>query len=205
MIDSKHLLFELGSEELPPKNLLTMANALLNQMVQGLTAAGLRFSDGKVYATPRRLAVLISDLATAQPDQTIEKRGPALAAAFNADGSPSKAALGFAAGCGVGFEQLQRLKTDKGEWLSFSQQIRGQPTENLVPDIIRQSLAALPIAKRMRWGNSSTEFVRPVHWVVLMFGHEVIDAEILGLKTGSATRGHRFHAPEKLTIDSPEK
>jgi len=176
----------------------------LNQMVQGLTAAGLRFSDGKVYATPRRLAVLISDLATAQPDQTIEKRGPALTAAFNADGSPSKAALGFAAGCGVGFEQLQRLKTDKGEWLSFNQQIQGQPTEKLVPDIIRQSLAALPIAKRMRWGNSATEFVRPVHWVVLMFGREVIDAEILGLKTGSATRGHRFHAPEKLAIDSPE-
>jgi glycyl-tRNA synthetase beta chain len=204
MTDSKHLLFELGSEELPPKNLLTMANALLNQMVQGLTAAGLRFSDSKVYATPRRLAVLISDLATAQPDQTVEKRGPALAAAYNTDGSPSKAALGFAAGCGVGFEQLQRLKTDKGEWLSFSQQIQGQPTEKLVPDIIRQSLAALPIAKRMRWGNSATEFVRPVHWVVLMFGHEVIDAEILGLKTGAATRGHRFHAPEKLTIDSPE-
>ncbi|MGZ8144261.1 MAG: glycine--tRNA ligase subunit beta [Methylosarcina sp.] len=204
MIESKHLLFELGSEELPPKNLLTMANALLNQMVQGLTAAGLHFSDSKVYATPRRLAVLISDLTTAQPDQTVEKRGPALAAAFNADGAPSKAALGFAASCGVGFDQLQRLKTDKGEWLSFTQQIQGQATEKLVPEIIRQSLAALPIAKRMRWGNSTTEFVRPVHWVVLLFGHEVIDTEILGLKTGSTTQGHRFHAPQKLTIGSPE-
>jgi glycyl-tRNA synthetase beta chain len=204
MIETKNLLFELGSEELPPKNLLTMANALLNQMTQGLTAAGLHFSDSKVYATPRRLAVFISDLATAQPDQTVEKRGPALAAAFNADGAPSKAALGFAAGCGVDFDQLQRLKTDKGEWLSFTQQIRGQATEKLIPDIIRQSLAALPIAKRMRWGNFNTEFVRPVHWAVLLFGHEVIDTEILGLKTGSATQGHRFHAPQKLTIGSPE-
>lgn len=204
MTDSKHLLFELGSEELPPKTLPTLANALLDTMVEGLKGAGLSFSGSKVYATPRRLAVLVENLATAQPDQTIEKRGPALAAAFNADGTPSKAALGFAASCGARFDQLERLKTEKGEWLSFNQTIKGQTTALLVPDIIRQSLAALPIAKRMRWGNFTAEFVRPVHWVVLLFGSEVIDAEILGLKTGSVTQGHRFHAPQQLTISRPE-
>jgi glycyl-tRNA synthetase beta chain len=204
MTDRKHLLFELGSEELPPKNLLNMANALLNSIVEGLNAAGLSYTDSKFYATPRRLAVFIENLSTAQPDQTVEKRGPAIQAAFAPDGRPSKAALGFAVNCGTTFDQLQRLKTDKGEWLSFTQEIKGQATENLIPDIIRQSLAALPIAKRMRWGNFNTEFVRPVHWAVLLFGNDVISTEILGLTTGSDTRGHRFHAPGKLAIASPD-
>ncbi|MGR9086243.1 MAG: glycine--tRNA ligase subunit beta [Gammaproteobacteria bacterium] len=204
MSDRKHLLFELGSEELPPRTLRTLADALLNSMVLGLKEAGLSHSDSKVYATPRRLAVLIENLATAQPDQTVEKRGPAIPAAFNLDGSPSKAAMGFAASCGVHVDRLERLKTEKGEWLSFNQTIKGRATEHLVPDIIRQSLSALPIAKRMRWGHFTAEFVRPVHWVVLLFGDNVIDTEILGLKTGQTTRGHRFHAPQRLMINSPE-
>lgn len=204
MTDRKHLLFELGSEELPPKNLLSLATALHNSIVEGLKAAGLSFSDSKFYATPRRLAVYIENLSTAQPDQTAEKRGPAIQAAFAPDGSPSKAALGFAASCGTTFDQLQRLTTDKGEWLSFTLAIKGQATQNLIPDIIRQSLAALPIAKRMRWGNFNTEFVRPVHWAVLLFGNDVISTEILGLTTGSSTRGHRFHAPGNLTIANPD-
>ncbi|MGR8981144.1 MAG: glycine--tRNA ligase subunit beta [Gammaproteobacteria bacterium] len=204
MTDCKHLLFELGSEELPPKNLLSLATALRNNIVERLNAAGLNFSDSHFYATPRRLAVFIENLSTAQPDLTVEKRGPAIQAAFAADGSPSKAALGFAASCGTTFDDLQRLKTDKGEWLSFNQNIKGQSTENLLPDIIRQSLSDLPIAKRMRWGNFTAEFVRPVHWAVLLFGHDVIPTEILGLSTGRATKGHRFHAPGELTIESPD-
>lgn len=200
----KHLLFELGSEELPPKNLLNLATALHNSFVDGLNAAGLHFTGSTFYATPRRLAVLIENLASAQPDQTVEKRGPAIQAAYAPDGSPSKAALGFAASCGTTFEQLQRIKTDKGEWLGFTQEIKGQATEKLVPDIIRQSLAALPIAKRMRWGTGNTEFVRPVHWAVLLYGNDVIPTEILGLTTGSETQGHRFHAPQKLTLSSPD-
>ncbi|MDD5320194.1 MAG: glycine--tRNA ligase subunit beta [Methylococcales bacterium] len=204
MTSSKHLLFELGSEELPPKTLLTLSNALLNNIVKELGAADLTFTGGKAYATPRRLAVLIENLASAQPDKTVEKRGPAVQAAFGADGTPSKAATGFAVSCGTTFDQLERLKTDKGEWLAFTQTIKGQATENLIPDIIRQSIAALPIAKRMRWGSFSTEFVRPVHWAVLLYGSAVIDTEILGLKTGSTTQGHRFHAPQKLTINNPE-
>ncbi|MEY3289003.1 MAG: hypothetical protein RLZZ419_1245 [Pseudomonadota bacterium] len=204
MTTSKHLLFELGSEELPPKTLLKLSNALLDGMVQGLQAAELTFTASKAYATPRRLAVLIENLSTAQPDKTVEKRGPAVQAAFGADGAPSKAALGFALSCGTTFEQLERLKTDKGEWLSFTQAVKGQATEALIPDIIRQSIAGLPIAKRMRWGSFNTEFVRPVHWAVLLYGNRVINTEILGLKTGATTQGHRFHAPEKLTISDPE-
>ncbi|RIZ64759.1 MAG: glycine--tRNA ligase subunit beta [Methylococcales bacterium] len=204
MATSKHLLFELGSEELPPKTLLKLSDALLAGIVQGLQSAELTFSSSKAYATPRRLAVFIENLATKQPDKTVEKRGPAIQAAFSADGTPSKAALGFADSCGTSFEQLERLKTDKGEWLAFTQSVAGQSTEQLIPDIIRQSIANLPIAKRMRWGSFNTEFVRPVHWAVLLYGDAVIDAEILGLKTGAISLGHRFHAPQKLTINRPE-
>ncbi len=204
MIEKQNLLFELGSEELPPKTLLKLSNALLNGIVQGLNAAELTFTGSTAYATPRRLAVFIENLASAQPDKTVEKRGPALQAAFAPDGTPSKAALGFALSCGTSFDQLERLKTDKGEWLSFTQAVKGQATENLIPDIIRQSIAGLPIAKRMRWGSFTTEFVRPVHWAVLLYGDSVIDTEILGLKTGAATQGHRFHAPQKITLTKPE-
>ena len=204
MTTSKHLLFELGSEELPPKTLVKLSHALRDGIVQGLVAADIPFSAAKNYATPRRLAVLIEDLSTAQPDKIVEKRGPAIQAAFSPDGTPSKAAVSFATSCGVTFEQLDRLKTDKGEWLAFSQVVKGQATEDLVADIIRQSIAGLPIAKRMRWGNFTTEFVRPVHWAVLLYGDSVINAEILGLSTGNTTQGHRFHAPEKLTISHPE-
>lgn len=204
MSTSKHLLFELGSEELPPKTLLKLSNALLNNIIQGLNAAELTFTGSKAYATPRRLAVFIENLVSAQPDKIVEKRGPAIQAAFAPDGTPSKAAMGFAVSCGTSFEQLGRLKTDKGEWLSFTEAIKGQATENLIPDIIRQSIAGLPIAKRMRWGSFTTEFVRPVHWAVLLYGDSIINTEILGLQTGATTQGHRFHAPQKITLAKPE-
>jgi glycyl-tRNA synthetase beta chain len=203
-VSEQHLLFELGSEELPPKTLLKLSNALLDGIVQGLNAAELSFTASKAYATPRRLAVLIENLASSQPDKTVEKRGPAIQAAFDKDGNPSKAALGFATSCGATFEQLERLKTDKGEWLSFTQAVKGQTTEALIPDIIRHSIANLPIAKRMRWGTNTTEFVRPVHWTVLLYGDKLIEAEILGLQTGAESFGHRFHAPLAITIDKPE-
>ena len=200
----QHLLFELGSEELPPKTLLKLSNALLDGIVQGLIAAELGFTASKAYATPRRLAVFIENLASSQPDKTVEKRGPAIQAAFAPDGSPSKAALGFASSCGTTFDQLERLKTDKGEWLSYTQAVKGQNTEELIADIIRASIALLPIAKRMRWGSFTTEFVRPVHWAVLLYGDKVIETEILGLHTGRETQGHRFHAPHSVSIDKPE-
>lgn len=204
MIEQQNLLFELGSEELPPKTLLKLSNALLDGIVQGLNAAELGFTASKAYATPRRLAVFIENLASSQPDKTVEKRGPAIQAAFDKDGNPSKAALGFASSCGTTFDQLERLKTDKGEWLAYTQAVKGQNTEELIADIIRVSIANLPIAKRMRWGSFTTEFVRPVHWAVLLYGDSVIETEILGLHTGRETQGHRFHAPQKIAIDKPE-
>ena len=204
MTTSNHLLFELGSEELPPKTLVKLSHALSDGITRGLQDAGIPFTGIKAFATPRRLAVLIENLSMAQPDKTVEKRGPAIQAAFGPDGAPSKAAASFAQSCGTTFEQLDRLKTDKGEWLAFTQVVKGQATENLIPDIIRQSITALPIAKRMRWGSFNTEFVRPVHWAVLLYGDQVIDTEILGLKTSNTTLGHRFHAPTKLVINKPE-
>jgi len=198
------LLFELGCEELPPKTLLTLSHALSDGIINGLKEADLSYGEVKSYATPRRLAVLIQNLSATQPDKVVEKRGPALKATYDNEGNPSKAAVGFASSCGTSFEQLEQLKTDKGEWLIFKQAVQGQTTVELMPEIIRKSIAALPIAKRMRWGNNTAEFVRPVHWAVLLYGENVIDAEILGLKTGKQTRGHRFHAPAAITISTPQ-
>ena len=197
---TKDLLFELGCEELPPKSLLKLSNALLSGIETGLKDATLSYTSAHAYATPRRLAVIIKGLNTSQPDKSIEKRGPAVQAAFAEDGTPSKAAQGFARGCGTTVDKLDRLKTDKGEWLAFNQQVKGLATELLIPEIILKSIHLLPIAKRMRWGSYSTEFVRPVHWCVLLFAENVIKTEILGLTTGNQSQGHRFHAPHALTI-----
>ena len=204
MSESQHLLFELGCEELPPASLKKLSNALLENIQQGLTQADLSFGECIAYATPRRLAVLIKDLVGSQADKSIEKRGPAVKVAFNAEGEPSKACMGFAKSCATTVEQLSTLKTDKGEWLSFTQLVKGQATVDLIPDIIAKSITQLPIAKRMRWGASATEFVRPVHWAILMYGNDIIKTEILGLSTGNTTHGHRFHAPEAIVIHSPE-
>ena len=203
MLETNHLLFELGCEELPPKSLKKLSQALLDNILAGLQEAGLAFAQGTAYATPRRLAVIIDDLISFQPDKTVEKRGPAVQAAFGADGAPSKALLGFATSCGASVDQLERLSTDKGEWLIFKQAVKGQATTELLPDIIRKSLNNLPIAKRMRWGSFNTEFARPAHWAVLLFGDQLIETEILGLTTGRLSRGHRFHAPQSLAINTP--
>jgi glycyl-tRNA synthetase beta chain len=202
-MSSQDLLFELGTEELPPKSLLTLSRALQAGVEAGLKKAGLSYGEFVSYATPRRLAFLVKDLAIAQPDQSVEKRGPAINAAYNADGSLTKAAEGFVRSCNTTPDQLGTLKTDKGEWLVFKQAVKGAATASLIPDIIRQSLAALPIAKRMRWGAGVAEFVRPAHWVVLLFGDTVIDATILDLPAGRTTQGHRFHKPGLITVSAP--
>lgn len=202
---SNDLLFELGCEELPPKSLKKLSDALVQGIVDGLHDAGLNFSEAKGYATPRRLAVIIRNLDSQQADKVVEKRGPALQAAYGPDGAPSKAALGFANSCGVRFEQLEKLETDKGAWLIFKQVVKGQATVKLLPDIIRKSLAQLPIAKRMRWGAYEHEFVRPVHHVVLLFGNDVVEADILGLKTGRHSFGHRMHAPDPIELNHPSE
>ena len=197
------LLVEIGTEELPPKALKKLMDAFSNGIAAGLTQAGLKHGVVHSYATPRRLAAQITALATAQPDRAVERRGPALNAAFDDNGLPTKATQGFARSCGVEVEQLEKLETDKGAWLVFRSIQVGRTTAELLPAIIEQSLAALPIPKRMRWGSSRVEFVRPVHWVVLLFGDKVVDAEILGVRAGRETRGHRFHHPASMYLAEP--
>lgn len=204
MTEQRDLLIEIGTEELPPKALLKLSNAFKAGIEEGLEKAGLKHNNIQAYATPRRLAVLISDLVTAQEDSNVERRGPAVTAAFGEDGCPTPAATGFARSCGVEADQLETMETDKGAWLVFRSEQKGQSTAELVPAIVQHALDKLPIPKRMRWGNLDSEFVRPVHWLVLLFGDEVIDAEILSVKSGRETRGHRFHHPDTIYIGEPK-
>ncbi len=203
MTEHRDVLFELGTEELPPKSLLNLSRALQAHVAAGLDKAGLNHDGIQPYATPRRLALVISGLAVAQPDQRVERRGPAAQAAFQPDGSPSKALQGFLRSCGATPEQLITLETDKGAWVAVRQTVKGGQTADLLPELFRQALAALPIAKRMRWGAGTAEFVRPVHWAVLLFGQDLIEAEILGVATGRVSRGHRFHGQGPITLNSP--
>lgn len=200
---TQDFLVELGTEELPPKALKKLSAAFTQGILDGLGKAQLSFESHTSYAAPRRLALLIKDLEVAQPDQNMERRGPAIKAAYDAEGNPTKAAQGFARSNGVNFEDLETLETPKGAWLVYRSVKKGEATSSLLPDIISQSLNALPIPKRMRWGASRTEFVRPVHWLVLLMGDKVVNADILGLKAGNTTRGHRFHANTELTITTP--
>jgi len=204
MSDTRDLLIEIGTEELPPKALRRLSNAFADRMTADLEAAALSPTKLQIYAAPRRLALLIRDLPVAQKDRETVRRGPALSAAFDDDGCPTQAALGFARSCGVEVEQLDQLETKEGSWLAFRAIQKGQATAELIPELVRKALSGLPIPKRMRWGNRDDEFVRPVHWVVLLFGNDVIDAEILGIKADRYTRGHRFHHPAPIYIGEPE-
>ncbi|MEX2367272.1 MAG: glycine--tRNA ligase subunit beta [Pseudohongiellaceae bacterium] len=198
------LLIEIGTEELPPRALSALSNAFTQGVTGGLTAAGVNFSSVDSFATPRRLAMIINGLQTRQQDTQIEKLGPALKAAFDADGKPTKAAEGFARSCGVGVSDLQQHDDGKITKLMYRASKPGVATRELVPDIVKQALAELPIPKRMRWGSSREEFVRPVHWAILLFGKDVIPATILGVETGNLTYGHRFHHPQAIALTSPE-
>jgi len=194
------LLIELGTEELPPKALGRLSAAFGQGVEDGLKQANIAFEKVSVLSAPRRLAIIVTALADSQPDQDVEKRGPAVQAAFGEDGCPSKAAEGFAKGCGVKVEELETMETDKGSWLVFRQMQKGQPTSALIGDIISQSLSRLPIPKRMRWGSSDVEFVRPVHWLVVLHGEQVVDVNVLGQQAGNKTFGHRFHHPDAIVL-----
>jgi glycyl-tRNA synthetase beta chain len=198
----RELLFELFTEELPPRTLLNLSKSLTEGVLSGLDTAGIPHGKIHGFATPRRLAVRIQRLAEHQPDKQVERRGPPLKVSFDAQGAPTQAAIAFAKSCGVPAAELTQVKTDKGEWLMFRGTERGAATTTLLGDIVNQAIAALPIAKRMRWGSRTAEFVRPVHSVVLLFGETVVDAEVLGLKPGRVTFGHRFHAPKPMTLKS---
>lgn len=203
-MSTRDLLIEIGTEELPPKALNKLTDAFAAGVEAGLNEAGVEFKKVNAYASPRRLAMIINAVSETQADRNIEKLGPAIKAAYDKDGNATKAAQGFARGCGVDVSDLDTTDTDKGERLVFRVQEKGKATAELVPAIVDDSLAKLPIPKRMRWGDSSAEFVRPVHWIVMLFGHDVIDAEILGVKSGRDSRGHRFHHPEVINMQSPE-
>lgn len=191
---------EIGTEELPPKALKTLATAFADNLQAELARLELSHAEVHWYAAPRRLAVRINALVAQQADKVVEKRGPAIASAFDADGKPTKAAQGWAAGCGISVGQAEKLETDKGAWLLHKANVAGATTMTLLPEVVQQALAKLPIAKPMRWGNSTAEFIRPVHTIIMLYGKEVVPATVLGRNSGNQTHGHRFHAPEKVSI-----
>jgi glycyl-tRNA synthetase beta chain len=200
-MSAQDFFVEIGTEELPPKSLTTLASAFAENVQAEL--ARLELSHGAVqwYAAPRRLAVRVNALVAQQADKVVEKRGPALSAAYDANGNPTKAAQGWAAGCGITVQQADKLETDKGAWLLHKAQVKGAASVSLLPDVVSQALAKLPIAKPMRWGNSTAEFIRPVHTIIMLYGNDVVPAVILGRDSGKQTYGHRFHAPAKISIN----
>ncbi|MFD2191360.1 glycine--tRNA ligase subunit beta [Pistricoccus aurantiacus] len=192
-------LLELGVEELPPAAIDMLSDALAKGIADGLNEAEVPFGGVRAFATPRRLAVRIEELADKQPDREVERRGPALAAALK-DGEPTKAAQGFARSCGVGVEELIHLETPKGTWLGYREQQPGDSIDVLLPAIVAEAVDQLPVPKYMRWGDSRIEFSRPVHWLVMLHGSRVIEAQVLGLDASRTTFGHRFHAPRAIEL-----
>lgn len=204
-MSEKTFLVEIGTEELPPKALRSLAESFAANVTAELDAANLSHGEVKWFAAPRRLALKISQLAATQPDREIEKRGPAIAAAFDAEGKASKAAEGWARGCGITVDQAERLVTDKGEWLLYRAQVKGESVQALLPEIVSRSLAKLPIPKLMRWGASETQFVRPVHTVTLLLDSELVPATILGVQSDRVIRGHRFMGEPELSLAHAEE
>ncbi|EKF9595825.1 glycine--tRNA ligase subunit beta [Vibrio cholerae] len=202
---AKEFLIELGTEELPPKQLRTLAEAFAANFAAELATADIAHEGVTWFATPRRLALKVANLAESQPDRVVEKRGPAVNVAFDADGKPTKAAEGWARGNGITVEQAERLVTDKGEWLLFKEQVQGQQTASVVVDMAAKALTNLPIAKPMRWGDKETQFIRPVKTLTILFGSELIQGEILGVLSARTLRGHRFMGEAEFTIESAEQ
>ena len=201
----ENFLVEIGTEELPPKALKTLATSFADNVEAELNQAGLTFDKIEWFAAPRRLAVKVLNLATQQPSKEIEKRGPAVSAAFDAEGKPTKAAEGWARGCGITVEQAERIATDKGEWLVHRAKIEGQPTKNLLNDIVANALAKLPIPKPMRWADKTVQFIRPVHTVTMLLGDELIEGEILGVENARTIRGHRFLGEKEFEIQHADQ
>ena len=195
------LLIELGTEELPPKSLKTLAVAFFDSIKSQLEANNLAYSEIKWFATPRRLAVQVADLIEKQADKVVEKRGPAINVAFDDQGQPSKAAMGWARSNGITIEQAERLVTPKGEWLLHKATVAGKSISELVPDMVTTALNKLPIAKPMRWGSERIQFIRPVHTLTLMYGAEIIKGCALGVDSSNQVQGHRFHHQGLITLN----
>ncbi len=198
---TENCLVELGTEELPPKALKSLGEAFATQFEAALTQADLSFDSVSWFAAPRRLAVYVSGLAEGQADKVVEKRGPAVSAAFDADGNPTKAAQGWARGNGIDVADAERLVTDKGEWLLHNAHVPGQSVAELLEGLINQAVSKLPIPKPMRWGNYNTQFIRPVHTLCVLYGSEVVNVSVLGLTSGRVIQGHRFHGEGRFELD----
>jgi glycyl-tRNA synthetase beta chain len=202
-VEKQDFLVELGTEELPPRALRGLELAFASGVQAGLAKAGLSHGELVSFATPRRLAVWVKRLAARQPDQAIKRRGPPVSASFDSAGQPTRAALAFAESCGAAVDALQKLDEGKGSFLFFIGTKSGAAATELLPQIVQASLDALPIPRRMHWGSGTAEFVRPVHWLVMLYGKEVLPARLLETIAGNQTQGHRFHAPKPLRISSP--
>ncbi|EOV8838764.1 glycine--tRNA ligase subunit beta [Cronobacter dublinensis] len=204
-MSEKTFLVEIGTEELPPKALRSLAESFAANFTAELDAAGLTHGVVSWFAAPRRLALKVANLSASQPDREVEKRGPAVSAAFDAEGNPSKAAEGWARGCGITVGEAERLVTDKGEWLVYRAHVKGESAQALLPNMVSVALSKLPIPKLMRWGASEVQFVRPVHTVTLLLDDEVLPATILGIQSDRVIRGHRFMGEPEFTIDHADQ
>jgi glycyl-tRNA synthetase beta chain len=196
----ENLLVEIGTEELPPKSLVKLAQAFADNTQVALNEANISYTDIRWFATPRRLAISVSQLAGQQQDKVVEKRGPAISAAFDEKGNATKAAQGWAKSNGINVEQAQRLVTDKGEWLLYKAEIKGQNTEELLTAIVQEALKKLPIAKPMRWGANLTQFIRPVHTVTMLYGAQLVSGNVLGIDSSRKVLGHRFHGEKHFEL-----
>ena len=204
MSKTANFLVEIGTEELPPKALRSLMEAFGKNLADGIDTALLSHGEIKTFASPRRLTVFIADLAEKQNDQKSEQKGPPISIAFDKAGKPTAAAKAFARKCGTTLDALGRNKTNKGEWLTSESLIKGKKLIDLLPSLIEKSLSALPIPRRMRWGASEVEFVRPLHWIVMLHGNQTIETSIMGIETGNQTWGHRFHSSGPITINSSD-
>lgn len=203
-MQAKSFLLEVGCEELPPKSLSHLSASLLRGLSDEFQDQSLSFRDITPFATPRRLGVLVQDLSPTQPDQGNDRRGPTLKAAFDDAGNPSKAALGFASSCGVPVEDLVRVSTEKGRYLVFKSNTPGLSAQALLPDLVNKVLNDLPLARRMRWGKTRQQFARPVRWIVMLYGDDVVTGNVLGLEAGRVSRGHPYMASADIVLDNPE-
>ncbi len=203
-MNNKNLLLELGTEELPPKSLRTLAQSLHDSFIKELNESGLSFAASKWYATPRRLALFITSLSEKQEDRVIEIKGPTVKAAFDDNGQPTKAALGWAHANGISVDQAERLKTDKGEWLYIKTTKKGMLTSEIVPELFKKALKSLPIPRLMHWGSKKEEFVRPVHTLCMLFGSDLIEGSILGVNSSRTINGHRFLGAQQVEIDTAD-
>ncbi|MDF2940240.1 MAG: glyS [Gammaproteobacteria bacterium] len=198
-------LIEIGTEELPPKLLREITESFASNLASSLKAAGLDYAETSIFAAPRRIAVMVKALSSKQPEQHIEKKGPAKQSAFDLEGKPTKALQGFLASCNTTLDKLTTVSTDKGEWFLYQSVQAGKDTQDLLPEIVKESLKKLPFEREMRWGDHDYKFIRPIHWLLMLYGKEVVEAELFGHKSGCFTFGHRFHHPEAIKISEPSE